>query len=238
MAGDSRRSELSLMQTIANYINGDLVAPKTGRYLDNFEPATGRVYSPLPDSDAADIDAAVRAAGQAFPVWAALPPVKRSEWLMRIADGIEARLEEFARAESIDTGKPIALARSVDIPRAVANFRFFAGAILHGRDEAHVTDSRTLNYTLRQPRGVAACISPWNLPLYLFSWKVAPALATGNTVVGKPSEVTPMTAHMSCAGRLACRRACSTLCTARARERERRLLGTRTWKLYRSRAAR
>ncbi len=184
------------MRTIANYIDGELIAPASQAYLDNVEPATGRTYSQNPDSGAADIDAAVGAAKRAFAAWAALSPAQRSSWLLKIADAIEARLEEFARAESIDTGKPIELARRVDIPRAVANFRFFATAILHTRDEAHITDSRTINYTLRQPRGVAACISPWNLPLYLFSWKIAPALATGNTVVGKPSEVTPMSAFM------------------------------------------
>jgi aminomuconate-semialdehyde/2-hydroxymuconate-6-semialdehyde dehydrogenase len=184
------------MVTIANYINGELTPPRAGAYLDNVEPATGSAYSRAPDSGNDDVHAAVEAAKAAFEPWAALSPAERSRWLLNLADAIEARFEDFVRAESIDTGKPIALARAMDIPRAAANFRFFATAVLHSREDVHITDPRTLNYTMRQPRGVAACISPWNLPLYLFSWKVAPALATGNTVVGKPSELTPMTAFM------------------------------------------
>jgi aminomuconate-semialdehyde/2-hydroxymuconate-6-semialdehyde dehydrogenase len=148
------------------------------------------------DSDERDVQAAVEAAQRAFPAWSAMPAQERSAILLRIADLIEKRLDELALAESIDNGKPISLARTLDIPRAASNFRFFATAILHTRTEAHLTDQRAINYTLRQPRGVAGLISPWNLPLYLFTWKVAPAIATGNTAVAKPSEVTPMTAAM------------------------------------------
>ena len=189
------------MQRIANYIDGKMIAPKSGAYLDNVDPATGKTYSQLPDSDQHDVDCAVRAARNAFPNWANRPTHERSQLLLRLADLIEDNLDDLARAECIDNGKPIKLARSVDIPRAAENFRFFATAILHTHSESHVTEAgvmgaRALNCTLRQPCGVAACISPWNLPLYLFSWKIAPALATGNTVVGKPSEVTPMTAFM------------------------------------------
>jgi aminomuconate-semialdehyde/2-hydroxymuconate-6-semialdehyde dehydrogenase len=184
------------MQRLANFIAGKLVAPLGGNYLDNLDPATGQVYSHLPDSDERDVQQAVEAARAAFGAWSSLPAEQRSRHLLRLADLIERDLEKLARAESIDTGKPIALARSVDIPRAVANFRFFATAVLHTRSDLHETDGRAINYTLRRPRGVAGCISPWNLPLYLFTWKIAPALATGNTVVGKPSEVTPMTAFM------------------------------------------
>ena len=184
------------MLRIANYIGGQSAAPVSGNYIDNIDPATGQVYSLVPDSDAADVERAVAAAETAFPAWSRTPAADRSRVLMRIADLIERDLDKLARAECIDTGKPLSVARSLDIPRAVANFRFFATAVLHFASESHVTDGVALNYTLRQPRGVAGIISPWNLPLYLFSWKIAPALATGNTVVGKPSEVTPMTAFL------------------------------------------
>ncbi|HWL95175.1 MAG TPA: aldehyde dehydrogenase [Phycisphaerae bacterium] len=184
------------MLKLAHYINGHLVAPLSGQYLDNVDPSTGQVYSLVPDGDARDVDAAVDAAEKAFPGWSKTPAEARSAHLMKIADGIERRLEELARAECVDNGKPLAMARSLDIPRAVKNFRFFATAILHARSETHVTDGLALNYTLRQPRGICGLISPWNLPLYLLSWKIAPAIATGNTAVAKPSEVTPMTAYM------------------------------------------
>ncbi|MCI0652585.1 MAG: aldehyde dehydrogenase [Planctomycetes bacterium] len=184
------------MQKISNYIDGEFRAPRSGEYLENLEPATGAAYSLVPASDELDIDDAVDAAKRAFPGWARTPAAERSRILLDIAARIDARHEELARAESIDTGKPISLARSLDIPRAASNFRFFATAILHASSETQATDDVALNFTLRQPRGVAALISPWNLPLYLFSWKVAPALATGNSAVGKPSELTPMTAHL------------------------------------------
>ncbi|MBL0922330.1 MAG: aldehyde dehydrogenase [Phycisphaerales bacterium] len=184
------------MQTILNFIDGRFAPAASGRTIDNPEPATGEVYSTLPDSDAQDVAAAVAAAKKALPAWAATPAEERSRILLRVADLIDANLERLARAESIDSGKPLALARSVDIPRAAANFRFFATAILHTRSDLHQTGANVLNYTLRQPVGVCALISPWNLPLYLFTWKVAPALACGCTGVGKPSEVTPMTAFL------------------------------------------
>ena len=182
--------------TIANYIAGELVPPAAGAYLDDVEPATGAPLARVPASDAADVARAVAAAEAAFPAWSDTNAAERSRVLLRIADLIDAGLEELARAESTDTGKPLALARSLDIPRASANFRFFATAILHTRSDAHLTDRTALNYTLRRPRGVAGLISPWNLPLYLLSWKIAPALATGNTAVAKPSELTPLTAAM------------------------------------------
>jgi aminomuconate-semialdehyde/2-hydroxymuconate-6-semialdehyde dehydrogenase len=184
------------MIAIRNYIDGEYVEPLSGRRLDDIEPATGEACGTVPDSGEADVAAAVTAAQRAFPAWARMPAEERARLLLDIAARIEARLGEFARAESVDTGKPVTLARSLDIPRAVANLRFFATAALHFRSETHATDYRALNYTLRRPRGVAGVISPWNLPLYLLTWKIAPALATGNTVVAKPSELTPMTAHM------------------------------------------
>src|ERR1051326_7536117 len=183
---------------ILNFIDGEFVEPQSGRYLDNIEPATGKPYSQVPDSGKEDVDRAVAAAEKAFPDWSKMTAHKRSQILLRIADFIERDLEKFARAESIDTGKPVTLARTLDIPRAVANFRLFATAILHTENEAHVTDGVAFNYTLRQPRGLAGLISPWNLPLYLLSWKIAPAIAVGNTAIAKPSELTPMTGCLLC----------------------------------------
>ena len=179
--------------TLANLIDGRLAVPVGGAYLDVCEPATGKVYARCPDSDADDVGRAVAAAERAAPAWAALPAGERARHLHRLADAIEARLDELAREESRDSGKPVSLARSVDIPRAVSNLRFFAEAITQWPGESHV-DARAINLTLRQPLGVVGCISPWNLPLYLFTWKIAPALAAGNAVVAKPSEVTPFTA--------------------------------------------
>lgn len=184
------------MERILNYIGGSLVPPRSGRFLDNVNPATGQVYSHIPDSDAADVAEAVAAAQQASPDWAAAAPEVRFSILNRIADLIEADLENFALAESNDNGKPLSVARNVDIPRAVSNFRFFATAAMQFASEAHPMPGQAVNYTLRQPLGTVGCISPWNLPLYLFTWKIAPALAAGNCVVGKPSELTPMTAFL------------------------------------------
>lgn len=184
------------MITIKNYINGELVAPKSGNYIDNYNPAIGKVYSQIPDSDAADIKAAQEAAEAAKEMWANTPIQQRSDIMMKIADLIDQKHDELARAESIDNGKPVKLAGSVDIPRASANMRFFATGILHWASESHDMDGRFINYTLRKPIGVVGAISPWNLPLYLFTWKIAPALASGNCVVAKPSEVTPMTAFL------------------------------------------
>ena len=183
---------------IYNYIHGRLVEQASGQYIENFDPATGEVYSHLPDSDERDVDRAVAAAEEAFPSWSTTPAEVRSRILTKIADLIERDAERLALAESIDGGKPVALARAVDIPRASRNFRFFSGTLSLFASEAHPVEDSAINYTLRQPVGVAGCISPWNLPLYLFTWKIAPALAAGNCVVGKPSELTPMTAfHLS-----------------------------------------
>jgi len=183
---------------IRNFIDGQFVDPTGGQYLDNIEPATGKSYSKVADSDARDVEVAVAAADQAFVDWSKKTAADRSRILLRIADLIERDREKFARAESIDTGKPLSLARTLDIPRAASNFRFFATAILHTENQAHVTDGIAFNYTLRQARGIAGLISPWNLPLYLLSWKIAPAIAVGNTAIAKPSELTPMTAFLLC----------------------------------------
>lgn len=183
---------MSLIE-IQNYIGGQLVPPRSNRWLDNYEPATGQVYSRVPDSDASDIDAAIQAAQQALPAWKNLSSYDRAAVLNRVADLIDRHAEELAQLESRDNGKPVTLARSVEIPRSAQNLRHFAATMIGFQTEAHPS-SLALNYTLRQPIGVVGVISPWNLPLYLFTWKIAPALATGNCVIGKPSEVTPMSA--------------------------------------------
>jgi aminomuconate-semialdehyde/2-hydroxymuconate-6-semialdehyde dehydrogenase len=184
------------MEKILNYVNGVLQEPRSGKYLDNYDPSIGSVYSLIPDSDARDVSEAVTAALDAFPDWSSMLVESRSAFLQRIADLIDRDIDLLARVESIDNGKPLSLARSLDIPRASANLRFFATGALHFSSEAHTTGTEAVNYTLRTPLGVAGCISPWNLPLYLFTWKIAPALAAGCTVVAKPSELSPMTAYI------------------------------------------
>lgn len=184
------------MKKLLNYINGSLAEPISGKFLDNINPAIGKVYSLIPDSDETDINAAVDAAKRAFPAWSTTPATRRAEIMQKIADLIHAKLHQLAEAESIDNGKPISLASTVDIPRAESNIRFFGTAIMHWSSEAHIMEDKAINYTNRKPIGVVGCISPWNLPLYLFTWKIAPAIAAGNCVVAKPSEITPMTAYM------------------------------------------
>lgn len=186
---------------LTHLIDGRPQAPQHDAWLDVHEPATGAVFTQCPDGSAADVDAAVAAASRAAEAWAHTPTEQRAQLLHRLADLIEARLEEFAALESRDSGKLLSLARTLDIPRAVSNLRYFAAAVIAWGSEAHAMEtgragSGALNYTLHQPLGVVGCISPWNLPLYLFTWKIAPALAAGNTVVAKPSEVTPCTAAL------------------------------------------
>ncbi len=186
------------MKRILNYINGELKGPKSGKFLENLNPALGEAYSLVPDSNEADVNEAIEAAEKAFPAWSAMAVSKRSQFLRKIAQKIEQNLDALAMAESIDSGKPISVAKSVDIPRSQSNFEFFADAITQFHGETFKTDTQAFNYVTYSPLGVVACISPWNLPLYLFSWKIAPALAAGNCVVAKPSELTPMTAfHLS-----------------------------------------
>jgi aminomuconate-semialdehyde/2-hydroxymuconate-6-semialdehyde dehydrogenase len=184
-----------MIQRISNYINGLYVEPVHGQYLDNFCPATGEKYGELPDSDGDDIEAAYRAAKGAFTEWSRTSAEVKFHMLNRIAVLIERDIQVLAEAESMDQGKPIHLAVN-EMKRAAQNFRFFATAAMHFASESHDMDGKAINYTLRQPLGVVGCISPWNLPLYLFSWKIAPALAAGNCVIAKPSEITPMTAYM------------------------------------------
>jgi aminomuconate-semialdehyde/2-hydroxymuconate-6-semialdehyde dehydrogenase len=184
------------MKKLLNYINGELLEPHSKEYIENESPVDGQVFSLVPDSDKQDVETAVEAAKKAFPFWSGLSKKERHDHLMRLADGIQARFDEMVEAESKDNGKPEWLAKQVDIPRASENLRFFATASLHFASQMHDMDGKAINYTLREPIGVVGCISPWNLPIYLFTWKIAPALAAGNTVVAKPSEVTPYTAYL------------------------------------------
>jgi aminomuconate-semialdehyde/2-hydroxymuconate-6-semialdehyde dehydrogenase len=184
------------MEKIFNYINGQLLAPNAGNYLENINPAEGKVYSLIPDSDESDVALATEAAQAAFPGWSSLPNAQRAAVLQKIADLIDRDFEKLSLAESIDNGKPVSLAKVMDIPRASANMRFYATAAMHVSSESHLTEGEAINYTLRSPIGVVGCISPWNLPLYLFTWKIAPALAAGCTLAAKPSELTPMTAYL------------------------------------------
>jgi len=184
------------MEKILNYINGALQEPVSKQYLNNYEPATGKVYSLVADSDERDVQQAVDAAKAAFAEWSKTGLEERMMILLKIADSIQNRFDEFVKAESKDSGKTLHLAAAMDIPRAISNFRFYASAVQHFSSESYQTPGTAINYTLRQPMGVVGCISPWNLPLYLFSWKIAPALATGNCVVAKPSEITPYSAYL------------------------------------------
>ena len=183
------------MQRISNYINGALQSPIKSLYLDNYNPATGAVYSLIPDSDEADVDLAYTHASEAYKTWRLTSLEERFMVLNRIAELIDKNNGELALAESIDQGKPVWLAKN-EMTRSAQNFRFFATAAMQFASESHNMEGQAINYTLRQPIGVVGCISPWNLPLYLFTWKIAPALAAGNCVVAKPSEITPMTAFL------------------------------------------
>lgn len=184
------------MEELKNFINGAYSAPVLGQYIDNYDPSTGKVYSKIPNSTLDDLELAVKAAERAFPIWSNFSIEKRGEILIKLAEGIEKRMDEFVKAESRDNGKPLSLAAAVDIPRAVSNFKFYGTGIQHFASESHYMVGEGINFTIRKPIGIVGCISPWNLPLYLFSWKVAPALAAGNCVIAKPSEITPYTAYL------------------------------------------
>ena len=188
--------KLEIPYYLENYIGGNLIGPLSGKFLDNLNPSTGEVFCQIPDSDKKDIEAAVHAAQKAFPSWSVTPVEERFKILNRLAELIDEHLEELALAETNDNGKPLWLSKKVDIPRASANFRFFATGIMHFASESHTMEDKAVNYTLRQPIGIVGCISPWNLPLYLFTWKIAPAIAAGNCVIAKPSEITPVTAFL------------------------------------------
>ena len=182
---------------IQNYINGQFINPTQNNWLDNYNPAIGEIYGQIPNSTKEDVENAYEAAASFFPKWSQTSLDYRSKILLKIADLIEENLADFAKAESIDNGKPLSLAIEIYIPRAANNFRFFGHAITQFSSESHESVGlNAINFTLRQPIGVVGCISPWNLPLYLFTWKIAPAIAAGNCVIAKPSEITPMTAYL------------------------------------------
>lgn len=197
MANRDTKDEIPAYAGIQNFINGTFQNPILNNWIDNYCPASGEVYGKIPNSSHEDIEMAYLSAQEAFPAWSQTTLDERSRILIKISELLEANLQHFAEAESIDNGKPISLAKAVDIPRAASNFRFFANAITQFASESHESVGyNAINYTLRQPIGVVGCISPWNLPLYLFTWKIAPAIAAGNCVVAKPSEVTPLTAYL------------------------------------------
>lgn len=188
--------QLDIPHQLGNFIGGKFIKPLGGKYIDNINPATGEVYGLIPDSDMSDINVAVIEAKNAFKEWSITSAEQRFTILNKIADLIDANLPKLAEAETIDNGKPLWISKKTDIPRASSNFRFFATGMMHFAAESHAMENNAINYTLRQPIGIVGCISPWNLPLYLFTWKIAPALAAGNCVIAKPSEVTPVTAYL------------------------------------------
>ena len=183
------------MQRFPHWINGQPRDAASGAWLPVYEPASGQIYAEVADGNADDVADAIAAAQAAFPAWSGLPASERARWMEKLAAALEARLDDFAQAEARDGGKPITLALKAEIPRAVSNLRFFAHAATQFSSEFHHGETG-MHYTLRKPLGVVGTISPWNLPLYLFTWKIAPALAAGNTVVAKPSEVTPASATL------------------------------------------
>lgn len=188
--------DLSIPLYLENFIDGKLIPPRSGNYMENIDPATGSLFNYVPNSNESDIESAVEAAKNAFIQWSRTSAEDRFLIINRIAALIDANAHELALAETTDNGKPLWLSKKVDIPRASANFRFFATGIMHFAAESHMMEDKAINYTLRQPIGIVGCISPWNLPLYLFTWKIAPALAAGNCVIAKPSEITPVSAYL------------------------------------------
>jgi aminomuconate-semialdehyde/2-hydroxymuconate-6-semialdehyde dehydrogenase len=193
---EGEQDQFNSMNKIQNFINGKYQDPIKGDYLDNYEPGNGEIYGQIPNSTQEDLELAIKSAKSAFDIWSKMPIDKRSKILLKLADLIEENLAQLAEAESRDNGKPLSLAKIVDIPRAAKNFRFYASSIVNFSSDSHISEGFMVNYTRRAPLGIVGCISPWNLPLYLFSWKIAPALAMGNCVIAKPSEMTPMTASM------------------------------------------
>ncbi|KAK9718315.1 hypothetical protein K7432_005577, partial [Basidiobolus ranarum] len=189
---------LSDFLRINNFINGEYVAPLSGEYVDNINPSTGEVYSYVANSNQEDVNHAVEAASKAFLTWSNTSREERSKVLLKIADLLEAKAGEFGAAESKDQGKPVAMATHGDVPKSAAMFRYFATLILHTKETVSLLDGISMSYTQRMPVGVCALVSPWNFPLYLLVWKIAPCLASGCTAVCKPSEFTSVTAYMLC----------------------------------------
>ena len=183
------------MLQIKNFIDGEFSSAISGEYLDDFNPATGEKIGNISNSDQRDVENAVRAAKDAFFEWSSLSMSERIDWLEKIANALESKKEEIAKIESLDTGKPISLARRVDANRSITNFRFFS-QFAKQQESLEFEMSDAMNYVHRKPVGVVGLITPWNLPLYLLTWKIAPALVMGNTIVAKPSELTPLTANL------------------------------------------
>jgi aminomuconate-semialdehyde/2-hydroxymuconate-6-semialdehyde dehydrogenase len=181
------------MIQVQNYINGEFTTTKD--IIDDINPATGEIIAKIPKSGSKEVSNAVDAADMARVSWSELSSEKRADWLDKIADALESKSDDIASLESQDTGKPIALAKAVDASRSVANFRFFAQFSRDFSVENFEMDD-AMNHVVLKPVGIAGLITPWNLPLYLLSWKIAPAIVMGNTVVAKPSELTPLTANL------------------------------------------
>ena len=180
-----------------NVIDGQVVDSSSGETYDVIDPSTGEVYATAPMSRADDVDRAYAAAQQAFGSWGRTTPQERSLALLRMADALESRAEEFVAAECQDTGKPLALTASEEMPPTVDHFRFFAGAarVLEGKSAGEYMEDHT-SFIRREPIGVVGQVTPWNYPLPMMVWKIAPALAAGNTVVLKPSDTTPATSTL------------------------------------------
>jgi len=184
------------MIKIKNYINGQFIKPESNEYVKCYTPHNEKQYALCPRSNKADLNLAIKSSKKAFKLWSKLDRMARADYLFKISDLIKKDLNMLAKAESKDTGKPLDLAKKLDIPRSIDNIKFFASAIANFSSDSYNNESNSLHYTLKQPLGIVGCISPWNLPLYLFTWKIAPALITGNCVIAKPSEITPMTAYL------------------------------------------
>mmetsp|Transcript_25418 Transcript_25418/g.30135 ORF Transcript_25418/g.30135 Transcript_25418/m.30135 type:complete len:524 (+) Transcript_25418:3-1574(+) len=195
----TRTTKSAQMSTLMNFVNGSFVSANDNETIDNINPATLEVVSKIPRSKASDVEDAIACASRAAVEWGNTSISERAALLEKVAVKLEASLNEFALAESLDSGKPLKLAQNVDIPRAIANLRFFASAAGSHPSSYYRTDGpnmEAVNYTDSKPLGVVALITPWNLPLYLLTWKIAPALMMGNSIVAKPSEMTPTTASM------------------------------------------
>jgi aminomuconate-semialdehyde/2-hydroxymuconate-6-semialdehyde dehydrogenase len=184
-----------MTREVLNFIGGEYTKGFRDEWIDSVNPATEEVIARVVNSSNEDVEAAILAASSAQENWARTSAQKRAGILRKMASLIEERLEELAAIETSDNGKPIGVSSTVDIPRAAVNLKFFADAITQFSQDSYSTP-HALNFTKRSPLGIVTCISPWNLPLYLFTWKIAPALASGNCVIAKPSEVTPITASL------------------------------------------
>ena len=184
------------MIEIKNYINGKLSNNSNLNHIEVYNPSIGKIYATCPNSDSKTLDSAIKSSKKAFPAWSKLSYSERAKFLFKISNLLEKNIDKFSKYESMDNGKPLTLSRNLDVPRAIENLRFFGSIISNNKSDAFYMENIGINYTIKQPLGIVGTISPWNLPLYLFTWKIAPALVTGNCVIAKPSEITPMTAYL------------------------------------------